>query len=84
VQRSRAQTRGLSQPNRMADVVYLRDSDVRRSHAFALMLDRVTGLDVREALPDFAPGNFEAAVCNVIGLHHLRDPVSRRPVSHSG
>jgi len=52
----------------MADVVYLQDSDLRRSHALALMLVRMTGLDVREELPDFAPGNFEAAICSVVGL----------------
>jgi hypothetical protein len=67
VQRSRAQTRGLSQPSPMADVVY-QDSDLRRSPALALMLVRMTGLDVREELPDFAPGNFEAAICSVVGL----------------
>jgi transcriptional regulator with GAF, ATPase, and Fis domain len=68
VQRLRPQTPGLSQPTQMAGVVYLQDSDLRRSHAFALMLVRMTGLDVREALPDFVHGNLEGAICGVVGL----------------
>jgi two-component system, NtrC family, nitrogen regulation response regulator GlnG len=74
VQRLRSQTPRLSQPNRKAVIVYLQDSDARRSHAFALMLVRMTGLDVREALPDSAHRNFEGSVCSVVGLSNQFTP----------
>ena len=69
MRRSWGQTwRALGRSDRFCDVVYLCDSEVKRSQALAGAISVATGLEVREGLPRFKAGDLAPGVCGVVGL----------------
>lgn len=69
MQRSWGQTESSSRrADQLHGVVYLWDSDAKRSHALIGMLARTTGLEIREGPPRLKSGNCAPVICSVVGL----------------